>query len=355
MYANAYLFYFSGTGNAKNVAEWIAKYLTEIKVFTKLVKIEDSKSIEIENDNSKKLVGIISATHGFNLPPIVLNFVFKFPKLKNTDVFIANTRAGLKLSKLFLPGLSGLAQILPSSVFLIKGFNVVGMQPIDLPSNWISLHPGLKTKVVDSMYVRIQNIIKKFTNNLINGKRNYIALYSLPLDIAISIISVGYYFVGRFMLAKTFIATQKCTSCQLCVKQCPVKALKIIDKRPYWTFNCESCMRCMNNCPQRAIETPHGFLILIWTLLLCIPSANAIKNFIINFQGSIINNQIIKVLWYEQLFYYIAELLVYFGFVWITYRVLYYFMKFKFIDTIISYTSFTKYNFWRRYKAPKRY
>ena len=85
------------------------------------------------------------------MQPIMLKFIINFPKTKNTKAFILNTRGGLKMGKLFLPGLSGVAQIFPAVVLRLKGMKIVGMQPLDLPSNWLLLHPGLKMKVILSI------------------------------------------------------------------------------------------------------------------------------------------------------------------------------------------------------------
>jgi len=347
LYSKVYLYYFSGTGNAKNVTDWISINIKNANIPVEVINIEKCRKPEIEQNDSKKLIGIISATHGFNVPPLVLYFIFKFPRVKNADFFMANTRGGLKLYKFFLPGLSGLTQILPVLVFWLKGFNVIGLQPVDLPSNWISLHPGLRKKVVDSIYNRMQIKIKHFSQKMINGKRSYIALYSLPFDVAVIPISFGYFFLGRFMLAKTFLATSKCTSCNLCVKQCPVQALKVIDERPYWTYNCESCMRCMNNCPSRAIETPHGFLTLVWIVLFNLPSI--LLFWIFEKYG----RSLLSITWYEEIAYYSFQIALNFFFAWATYLLLYKLMRFKFVDVLVRYSSFTKYKFWRRYKAPK--
>ena len=40
-------------------------------------------------------------------------------------------------------------------------------------------------------------------------------------------------------------------------------------------------------------------------------------------------------------------------FVFISYRILHFLMRYKFVKKIITYTSFSKYKFCRRYKAPK--
>ena len=347
MYSKVLLYYFSGTGNAKRVTEWISENVKTSGIPIEITNIENCKKVKIEKTEGKKLIGIISPTHGFNIPPLVLYFIFKFPRVKNADFFMVNTRAGMKLSKLFLPGLSGLAQILPAIVFFFKGFSVKGLQPIDLPSNWISIHPGLKQKVVTSMFERIKMKIDKFSGKMLQGKRSYVALYSLPFDLALIPISIGYFFMGRFMLSKTFIATSKCTTCGLCVKQCPVQALEMKSNRPYWSFDCESCMRCMNNCPSRAIETPHLFITLIWIVLLNLPWI------ILTWVFEKFGRCNCSILWYEELIYNALQVTFTFLFAWLTYYLLYKFMRFKFVDIIIRYSSFTNYKFWRRYKAPK--
>ena len=121
------------------------------------------------------------------------------------------------MSKLFLPGLSGLAQFLPAFILRFKGFRIVGMQPLDLPSNWIILHPGLREKIVKSMFTRYKKIVRKFARRLFEGKKRYKALLSLPFDLLISPVAVGYYFIGRFFLAKTLVSTDACNSCNICI------------------------------------------------------------------------------------------------------------------------------------------
>ena len=272
-YDQLILYYFSGTGNARNAAIWIEKIAKEKGLTTYLINIDRFKTIDIPELSEKTLIGFCSPTHGFNMPPIVLKFLFKFPKVRNVDVFILNTRGGLKLYKFFLPGLSGVAQLLPALILRLKGFRIAGMQPLDLPSNWLFLHPGLKEKIINSIYKRCKGIVNNFSTNILEGKRNYKALLSLPFDLALIPISLGYYFFGRFFLAKTLVATNACDNCNICITKCPVEAIKTVDERLFWTYKCESCMRCINICPLRAIETSHGFsgLIILVVYVLLIP------------------------------------------------------------------------------------
>jgi len=347
-YDQLIIYYFSGTGNARSAAIWIEKIAKQEGLKTHIINIDRFKTVDIPELTGKTLIGFCSPTHGFNMPPIVLKFLSKFPKAKNVDIFILNTRAGIKLYKLYLPGLSGVAQLLPAVILRLKGFRIVGMQPLDLPSNWLFLHPGLKEKVVNSIYERCLGIVNNFATNILQGKRKYKALLSLPFDLVLIPISFGYYFFGRFFLAKTLVATDACNNCNLCVSKCPVEAIKTVDDRLFWTYKCESCMRCINTCPQRAIETAHGFsgLIVVIVYVLIIPFLIFIlKKF-----------DILDVEKQSKLFehgWHLITTAIFILLVFLSYRVLHFLMKYKIVNRIITYSSLSKYKFWRRYKPPE--
>lgn len=347
-YDSLFIYYFSGTGNAKNAALWIAKVAEEKGLNTQIINIDRFERIGPPKFVGKALIGFCSPTHGFNVPPIVLKFLRKFPRVKNADAFILNTRGGLKMSKLFLPGLSGLAQILPALILRCKGFRIIGMQPLDLPANWLLLHPGLRPKVVDSMYNRYQKITQKFATKIVYGKRVYKALLSLPFDIAIIPISIGYFFFGRFFLSKTMIATDACTNCGKCINQCPVKAISYVNDRPYWSYNCESCMRCVNHCPERAIETMQTFAISLFFISSLVISPLLIlllKEFGIweTIKQSVITEKIWSVVY----------TFIFLMFMFLFYRILHFLMRYKIMNRIVTLSSLSSYKFWRRYNPPK--
>jgi Pyruvate/2-oxoacid:ferredoxin oxidoreductase delta subunit len=343
---NLFVFYFSGTGNARFISEIIIEQAIEKGMQTKLIDISDTQTPgpEIPDDT---IIGFCSPTHGFNMPPIMLKFIrdFKRNKYANVKVFVLNTRAGMKLYKLFTPGLSGIALLLPALMLRLKGFGIIGLQPMDMPSNWISLHPGIREKVIKSITNRCARKTKRFADRILAGKKVFKGLISLPIDLAVLPIAILYYFIGRFMLAKTFIASDKCNSCGLCIKECPVKAILEIKGINYWSFSCESCMKCMNACPNRAIETAHGFTFALWWLILSVISVKTtiflldltlIKKFPEVFHPILIEN--------------IVSISVSFLTVYFAYKLLNFLLKFKIFNRLFTYTSFTKLRFWRRYK-----
>lgn len=337
--------YFSGTGNAKSVTEWIGNQAKTYNIDVITVNIGNKEKAIKQEITRNTLVGFCYPTHGFNAPPIVLKYIWKFARSQyKNKFFVINTRAGLKLSKIFIPGISGIALLLPTIFLWFKGFKLFGYRSIDLPSNWISLHPGIKENVVKSIFTRCKRITKKFSSQIFSGKKVTIGLWRLPIDLALIPISIGYYFYGRFALSKTYIATNACNQCGLCAENCPVNAISIKDNMPFWSYKCESCMKCMNQCPHRAIETPHGFVTIIWWFAFSILPFLIWKFISYLSEVKYPDKDILY-----QIIYIVLSLSVIFG----SYRVLHKLMKFKFFNQIIRYTSLTSYKFWRRYKAPK--
>ena len=347
MERSLFIYYFSGTGNARNVANWFAGVAREKGIPNEIIDIANIDRKKIQPPPPASLIGFISPTHGFNYPPAMLYFIFRFPRSKKNKVFIMNTRAGLKLSKWFVPGLSGIALWLSALVLLLKGYRIVGLRSIDLPSNWISIHPAVKDKVVESIYIRCKGITEKFATKILNGNKVYTAFRDIVQDLLVSPISIGYFFVGRFILAKSFYATDACDKCDLCFNNCPVKAILTVDGRPFWSYRCESCMRCMNTCPKRAIETAHGYIIGIMLLLnLClmiwfwqwvgrfitIPAENGWAQTGVKFIG-----------WGLTFIVMVAS-----------YRIYHYLLRVPLVRQLFYYTSITRYKFWRRYKPSRK-
>lgn len=349
MYDEVIIYYFSGTGNAEYAALWVGNEAKKAGVDYRIINIAKMKDKKIRTPTSNALIGFISPTHGFHFPLIMRKFIKSYPRSNNCSAFIMNTRAGTRIRKTIIGGLSGILHFWSSALLILKGFKIVGLFPVDLPSNWISVHPAFKKKGTDVIYTHVEPKVRQFADSILNGDRNYKALSprNMILDIMIAPISIAYILVGKYFFAKSFIASSDCDKCNICEKNCPVNAIKEIDGRKFWTSRCESCMQCMNTCPRQAIETAHGFLFLIWII------TSAVNNFTIN--------QLLKfptcqswhwlqntttMLW--------IKLILVFPFLFLGYRLMHWLLKFSFFERLVVFTSLTKLKFWGRYKAPKK-
>ncbi len=337
------LFYFSGTGNSKNVAQWMSAVASKYNIESSINNISDIDINSIKPISIDSLVVFVSPVHGFNYPPVMLRFIARFPKGKN-NVVLMDTRAGMLIGKYNLPGLSGAAFLFSSLLLLNKGYSIAGMKSVDLPSNWMSLHPGLNERTIRILHEKHKAQVIDFGEKILSGKRIYVPFHEFIIDTIVAPISIGYYFIGRFLFAKTFYASGDCNNCDICVKNCPVKAIVKINNRPFWTFKCESCMRCMSNCPKRSIEAAHGFIISY-----CLISSALTGLFFYYFNSFVF---VIP----DGLIRYVIETSLFLIFLGVAYRVIHYLMRFNFFERIMVYTSLTKYKFWgNRYKALKNF
>ena len=334
------VYYFSGTGNSKKVAVWISQVATELCFQTQLINVTLENCIKLAHPAADLLL-FISPVHGFNYPPIMLSFIKNFPKGSN-NVLLLNTRAGMLLNKWITPGLSGITFYLAAFILKTKGYHIKVMYPVDMPSNWISVHPGLNARTVNYILQQKKQEVTNFAHKTLIGGCSFKALYEIIQDMAVAPISVGYYFVGRFLFAKSYFASDDCNNCQACIKQCPVKAIVNVEGRPYWTYSCESCMRCMSNCHKKAIETTHGSII-VYSLLFSSFFELLFSKYFSQYLFPIEN------MWGKS----IVESILFVALLSVWYRITHYLLRYRWFERMVVYTSLTKYKFWgTRYKAP---
>lgn len=342
-FRKAHIYFFSGTGNARHTASWIAEELQQAGFECIISDISTLRGEKITRPEEGTLIGFISPTHGFHFPEITRKFIRRFPTANNSFALVLNTRAGLRIGKMFIPGLSGLAHYISAIHLKRKGYSLLGLKPVDLPSNWLSLHPAVRTKGSSLMYTRQEKKVRAFAQTIIAGKRDFRAMYDIVQDALISPIAMGYLLIGRFALSKSFVASHKCTHCGLCKRSCAVQAIKEVQGRMFWTYKCESCMGCMNLCPQKAIQTAHGFFLGFFILLMPFIMHLGYQAITALFPGinmNIIDNEIIR---------FLLESALILPFLFWYYRIIHWLLQFRIFEKMVIWTSLTSYKFWGRY------
>lgn len=341
------IYFFSGTGNAARVAGWAAEAARDLGWTAEVISIAGLHRNDLPPPGPGTMPGFVSPTHGFNYPPFMVKFIFGFPRaLHRNRVFLMNTRAGMKLGPVYLPGLSGIALWLAAFVLLLKGYRIAGMRPIDMPSNWISIHPALRGAAVVALADRCRAVTRRSITRLCTGMRDMRGVLDIVQDLLIAPVAPLYYLFGRFFFAKSFYASASCNNCDTCSTRCPVGAIIQVQGRPFWTFRCESCMRCMNECPRRAIETGHGYLTAVLFLGNAF-LADAVWGVITRWSG------------YHEwaLLYDLARFtgdsLLGLALLALAYRAIHAVSRVPGIRQVLAATSFTSYDLWGRYQLTK--
>jgi Pyruvate/2-oxoacid:ferredoxin oxidoreductase delta subunit len=329
------LYYFSGTGNAKQVALWFSQIAQDRGIVSHLFNIAKTEVSAIQESSPETLIAIISPIHGFNFPKITLKFIEHFPRGEN-NILLLNTRAGMRIGRFATPGLTGVAFMLASFFLKRKGYRIIGQIPFDMPSNWISIHPALRDKSIQFLHRKNYERVQKHASQVFSGQTDFHAYRDIVQDVLISPVSLSYYLVGRFAFAKSFYATDACDNCGICEKNCPVHAIISIQNRPFWTFQCESCMKCMNSCPKNAIETGHGFFVVITIISI--------------FVTYLLDGLLLHSLYYENLRFILSNI-IFIILLWLLYKFQHVILTYKWIARIISFSSLTHFKFWGRYKS----
>lgn len=340
------LFVMSGTGNTLRAAKWAEHRAVQSGIPTSL-RLMDDASASLP-DGRGQLVGLWMPTHGFTAPWLALKFAFRLPRCPGAHAYVVATRASTKLGPWATPGLSGSATWLIALILAWKGYAIRGLLSLDMPSNWLQVHPGFQPLNVAFVMAKAEPRVHWLIERLLSGKRAVPPLgfvYDFISGFAMLPISVLYLLYGRLFFGKLFFANHRCDGCGLCELSCPTGGVQILGKstpRPYWNFHCESCNRCVAYCPRSAIEVGH-----VWAIALTVLS-------LIPFVPFVMVDAPLWTRWFELLglwggivavvvFWYVGLLALYPLFYWG--------LKIELINRVTTFMAITR--FWRRHKAPK--
>jgi len=345
---NTIIYFFSGTGNSYRVAKWVKEKAEKTGSECKLLFTRKVKKVNENNKWERKVIGIIFPTHGFTMPWEILKFVCRLPRSKKTHAFCIATRASLKIGCVTIPGMSGNGTFVVALILAIKGYKIRGVMSVNMPSNWFLVHPIQSINKQKEILERSRKKIIGFASKIFTGRKVWFTLnnlYEITDGILFSLISIGYLLIGRFFHSKLFFANSNCTSCGLCVSNCPFKAIKMKGKhkaKPFWTYKCESCMKCASICQHNAIEMGQSWGVILYFIAV-LPVSAYLFTFLSRYipgiselKGGWLSFLIDTLFWYPAIF--------------VTYILFHLINRIPPVNWIFTHTTMTHIKSWGRYK-----
>jgi len=232
------MFYFSGTGNSKYIAELFCKHQN-----APCHSIEESLDYE-KLIAPEEVIAFCYPVYMSSVPRILREFIAKHMEaLRGKKVIILCTQFilsgdGTRKFALLFPK-NHIEVIYTEHFFLPNNMNDVPILPI-AGDTGIERALTRAKKKMDSVHRNLQNKkVKKRGFSLIPR------ILGLPQAIFMSPIE------RRANHAVSI--DSDCTKCGLCIEICPMDNFSITDGTVQQNHNCTMCYRCINACPEKAI------------------------------------------------------------------------------------------------------
>lgn len=234
------VFYFSGTGNSRWVAETLAARLDDKAVSVTDVDGDDAW-LEIRKDER---LGFVFPVYAWGMPEYFESFINKM-RVKNVgyvyfvctcgddtgktrEQFISVAgRKGWKVS-------SGYSVRMPNTYVCLPGFDVdkpelerAKREDAERRVEWIA---GQVMSCVDGEFDVFPGAVPWLKSRVVRPLFNKLLITSRP-----------------------FRVTDKCVECGKCANVCPAKNIRM-RKRPVWDDKCLGCLRCYHSCPVNAVQ-----------------------------------------------------------------------------------------------------
>ena len=228
------IYYFSGTGNSKWVAETIAR-LTGDDAISIPELIRDGPTAVFASECS---VGIVFPIYAWGVPEIVERFC-KILRLGDDVYAYAVCTCGddagnaMKRFRRSFPYTSAWSVAMPN--------NYLPLFDVDAPdyASYKLAEAKPRTKAIAESVLARESVYNVHSGS---ASRLKTAVCRPAFNV----------FMRR---TKPFYAEENCIGCGLCSDVCPTGVIKLENGKPVWTQKrCEQCMACIQRCPQRCIQ-----------------------------------------------------------------------------------------------------
>jgi NAD-dependent dihydropyrimidine dehydrogenase PreA subunit len=227
------IYYFSGTGNSKWVAEELARLTCDTAVSIADI-VRSGGHAEVPEGQP---VGLVFPVYAWLPPEIVSSFVSELSADKDAyrwAVCTCGDDAGRALEK------------------LSKKFSLTSAWSLRMPNNYIR---SFDTDPEDTVREKIRGAkqrLKQIAQDILERKKVWDIQSGRLAGLKSALIGPAFNKFARD--DKPFYSELSCTGYGLCESLCPADNIRLEGGRPIWLGHCLQCLACIHRCPERAIE-----------------------------------------------------------------------------------------------------
>ena len=235
------IFFYSGCGNSRHVAEQVAEATGDQMVFIPQAAREGKTHYAVRPDER---VGFVFPIYSWRPPQLVLDFVSGLRlEGKPSYVYMFVTYGDD----------AGLADQVLGKALEAAGLQLDAAFGVTMPNTYVNMSfmdvdkPDVVQRKLEEAERRIGEVsewiaARKRMTDLNRGGAPRLKTF---------VVGVGF---NKWVSDKKYWATDACVSCGRCAEVCPLQNITIEDGRPRWNGHCTHCEACYHYCPQNAVQ-----------------------------------------------------------------------------------------------------
>lgn len=240
------IFCFSGTGNTRWAAEYLAKHIGE-----RLLFIHDEMKGDCRYILSKdEIIGFCFPVHGWQPPKIVRRFI--------AGLSIENSNGHYCFALCTCGDNVGETMTILNRDLEKRGLRAMSTFSVIMPETYVCL-PFMYTDTKHREREKIaaaKTTLQGIAQAVMHRQEGLNMLTKGPIPWLYSYV-IGGYFNKRMITDSPFRVGDSCINCGLCAEVCPTENI-IGGKgaRPQWKHDgsCTCCLACYHHCPKHAIN-----------------------------------------------------------------------------------------------------
>ncbi len=232
------IIYYSGTGNSRFAAEFLAEKLGDT-VFDAGKQI---KAGERGNFSSETPLVFAAPIYGWQLPRIFAQYIRDAAFSGNRNAYFVLT-CGSDI---------GNAGAYAARLCQEKGLTYCGTLEVVMPENYIAMFNAPEQEEAIQIIEKAKPVLCSSAELIGTGRPFPIKKKRVGDRLKSGIVNDLFY--KLFVKADAFYGKDSCISCGKCVTACPLNNIRLVEGRPVWGKDCTHCMACICGCPAQAIE-----------------------------------------------------------------------------------------------------
>lgn len=237
---NTIIFYFTGTGNSKAVADQLKEQMINQGMTVSIEAIKkDTGLIDL---NQYESIGFVYPVYYLHMPNLVNSFISSLDYKASHYLFAIATYAG-SLGR-------SLSQA--KDIMIANGGEKIYHEAIRMPGNYIVEYGAFPTFLQNYLLRKSEIKIQKVSNQLLVQRLSPFKRESLVSKLFHNKAKEKLNSFNKMSL--NFVVNDTCTACSKCINQCPADNIRLSSSQVVFSNQCEQCMACIQLCPNRSIE-----------------------------------------------------------------------------------------------------